>query len=145
MILLIVGTINVLSTTPLWVVNVRMKMQGAKLAKGDEGLKKYPHYHNIFHGLKLIKKNEGCKALWSSTLPSLMLVSNPALQFMVYENLKRKAMKFLETNQLSGSVIFALGAVAKSISTVLTYPIQVVQHKQRVRFKKAFDKYDGGV
>lgn len=33
---------------------------------------------------------------------------------------------------LSGKQYFALGAVAKAVSTVVTYPLQVAQCKQRV-------------
>lgn len=32
---------------------------------------------------------EGVAALWSGTFTSLLLVVNPAIQFMIYEGLKR--------------------------------------------------------
>lgn len=35
--------------------------------------------------------NEGVRTLWNGTLPSLILVLNPAVQFMIYEAMKRKA------------------------------------------------------
>lgn len=37
--------------------------------------------------------NEGVGTLWNGTLPSLILVLNPAVQFMIYEAMKRKAGK----------------------------------------------------
>lgn len=37
--------------------------------------------------------NEGVRTLWNGTLPSLILVLNPAVQFMIYEAMKRKAGK----------------------------------------------------
>lgn len=37
--------------------------------------------------------NEGVGTLWNGTLPSLILVFNPAVQFMIYEAMKRKAGK----------------------------------------------------
>lgn len=107
-------------------------MQGTKLLKGDESLRKYPEYKGIFDGLQQVAKSEGAAGLWSSTLPSLVLVSNPAIQFMIYELLKREAQRMLNTQQLSGTVVFILGAISKSVSTVATYPLQVVQSKQRV-------------
>lgn len=125
------GAVNVILTTPCWVVNTRMKMQGAKVKKGDENLIRQTKYKGIFDGLVTISKQEGIEKLWSGTLPSLVLVSNPALQFMVYESLKRRVMEALDRDQLSSGVIFILGAIAKSISTVITYPLQVVQHKSR--------------
>lgn len=127
----IAGVVNVLSTTPLWVVNMRIKMQGTKLNKGDEKLRKYPKYEGVIDGLIKVCKSEGMCGLWSSTLPSLVLVSNPAIQFMIYELLKRETQRTLKTQSLSGTLVFILGAISKSISTVATYPLQVVQSKQR--------------
>lgn len=37
--------------------------------------------------------NEGVRTLWNGTLPSLILVLNPAVQFMIYEGMKRRAGK----------------------------------------------------
>lgn len=39
--------------------------------------------------LMKIVKTEGCLALWNGTKPSLILATNPAIQFMVYETIKR--------------------------------------------------------
>ena len=46
-----------------------------------------------------ICKYEGIKTLWSGTSASLLLVSNPAIQFMVYETLKRN-LHFLFIDQV---------------------------------------------
>lgn len=124
----VAGVINVLTTTPLWVVNTRIKMQGAKLA-ASESLRKHPRYKGLWHGLFHIARTEGASALWSSTLPSLVLVSSPAVQFMVYEALKRRADE--AGLPLNGFVVFLIGAVSKVISTVATYPLQLVQAKLR--------------
>lgn len=37
-----------------------------------------------------IMRDEGVGALWNGTFPSLLLVLNPAIQFMIYEGLKRQ-------------------------------------------------------
>ncbi|KAF3846681.1 hypothetical protein F7725_003759 [Dissostichus mawsoni] len=37
-----------------------------------------------------IIRDEGGGALWNGTFPSLLLVMNPAIQFMIYEGLKRQ-------------------------------------------------------
>ncbi|KAG7274381.1 hypothetical protein CRUP_002823 [Coryphaenoides rupestris] len=83
------GAVNVLLTTPMWVVNTRLKLQGANV------------------------------------LPSLILVFNPAVQFMFYEAMKRKAGK--EGRAITSAEIFLIGAVAKAIATTATYPLQTVQ------------------
>lgn len=127
---------NVLTTAPMWVVNTRMKMQGAKVRSGEgqASQPKFPKYDGILDGIIKIAATEGVGTLWSGLFPSLMLVSNPAIQFMVYEAVKRRALLILKTDKLSAGTVFALGAFAKSISTVITYPMQLVQSKARVSF-----------
>lgn len=127
----------------MWVVNTRMKMQGVKLQKDDK-LRRYPKYGGILDGLVTIAATEGPGALWAGTLPSLLLVSNPSIQFMIYEALKRRVIEMLGKEQLSSATVFAIGACSKSISTVITYPLQLVQSKSRygsddVRGKRIVD------
>ncbi|XP_018330122.1 peroxisomal membrane protein PMP34 isoform X2 [Agrilus planipennis] len=109
----VAGVINVLFTTPLWVVNSRLKVSHP------------PYYSNLIDGLIYIANSEGLKALWSGLGPSLILVLNPALQFTIYEALKRK----ISAN--SAGAYFLIGACAKVIATVLTYPLQLAQTRQR--------------
>lgn len=137
------GAINVFITTPLWVANTRIKMQGAKMVldrqpKGTErerkaggNIKSPIHYECLTDGLVKIVQNEGSAALWSGTIPSLVLVTNPAVQFMIFEMLKRKLQSMLDKKELSPFHVFALGAMSKSVSTLLSYPLQVVQSKKR--------------
>lgn len=116
------GSINVLSTTPFWVVNTRLKMQGISCDLP---------YHDLISGLKYIAHNEGVQKLWSGTGASLMLVVNPAIQFSVYEAIKRYLTKLYGTETPSVLYFFFLGALAKLISTFATYPLQLVQTKMR--------------
>ncbi|XP_053606286.1 peroxisomal membrane protein PMP34 [Plodia interpunctella] len=112
---LVAGSINVILTTPLWVVNTRMKLETKT-------------YKTLLGGLLEISKTEGPKGLWSGTVPSLVLVSNPAIQFMVYEYLKRQLTAKGNFDTYSA---FLIGAVAKAIATTLTYPLQLVQSRLR--------------
>ncbi|KAF7142730.1 hypothetical protein RHSIM_Rhsim05G0142400 [Rhododendron simsii] len=61
---------------------------------------------------------------------SLLLTSNPAIQYTVFDQLKQRLLKAKQnktenaasTEALSAFSAFALGAISKSIATVLTYP-----------------------
>ncbi|OMO62505.1 hypothetical protein CCACVL1_22782 [Corchorus capsularis] len=61
---------------------------------------------------------------------SLLLTSNPAIQYTVFDQLKQRALeqKLKEANKGSSPVVlsaltaFVLGAISKSIATFLTYP-----------------------
>lgn len=118
------GVVNVLTTTPFWVVNTRLKMKGINALTN-----KSTPYDSLMDGLFYIAKSEGLAALWAGALPSLILVSNPAIQFMTYEAIKRRVTK--NNPKLSAVSFFAIGAVSKAIATVLTYPLQLIQTKLR--------------
>lgn len=118
----IAGSINVLSTTPFWVVNTRLKMQGINCDLP---------YNDLISGLKYIAQKEGIQKLWSGTCASLMLVANPAIQFSVYEAIKRYLTKIHGKESPSVLYYFFLGAIAKLVATFVTYPLQLVQTKMR--------------
>ncbi len=121
------GATNVLTTTPLWVVNTRLKLQGvgrsARHGTSDEQDAHKPYAgitgtpvlarqlvwelfsetstgqisrirhqrerHGISATLRRIAREEGVASLWSGVTPSLVLALNPAVQWAVYEALKR--------------------------------------------------------
>ncbi|XP_013146837.1 PREDICTED: peroxisomal membrane protein PMP34 [Papilio polytes] len=112
---ILAGVFNVLITSPLWVVNTRMKLEKN-------------NYGSLVEGLWEVYKKEGLHGLWSGTVPSLLLVSNPAIQFMVYETMKRKLMS---TGKFDNLTAFIVGALAKGVATTLTYPLQLVQSRLR--------------
>ncbi|XP_038676685.1 peroxisomal membrane protein PMP34 isoform X1 [Scyliorhinus canicula] len=152
----IAGATNVFLTTPMWVVNTRLKLQGAKFRKEDIH---QTEYKGILDAFRQIITKEGLGTLWNGILPSLVLVCNPGIQFMFYEGLKRKASKagrrvraaslalssswsrcpssnismtelessFSSLNYIPSLEIFMIGAIAKAIATTVTYPLQIVQ------------------
>jgi len=101
-------------------------------------------------------KEAGVLGFWKGVIPALIMVSNPAMQFMLYETLlkklkKRRASNLKGADGLTALEIFLLGAVAKLGATVVTYPLLVVkarlQVKQRIdddkrhRYKGTFDAF----
>uniref|UniRef100_A0A8C6SCT7 Peroxisomal membrane protein PMP34 n=1 Tax=Neogobius melanostomus TaxID=47308 RepID=A0A8C6SCT7_9GOBI len=123
---IVAGAVNVILTTPMWVVNTRLKLQGVKFRNEDLH---QTHYRGIFDAFSQIIASEGVGTLWNGTLPSLILVLNPAVQFMIYEAMKRRAGKGNKkvTYALMYTEIFLIGAIAKAIATTVTYPLQTIQ------------------
>ncbi|CAJ1076449.1 peroxisomal membrane protein PMP34 isoform X2 [Xyrichtys novacula] len=117
------GVINVLVTTPLWVVNTRLKLQGSKFRNAEI---RPTNYSGILDAFMQIIHDEGVGALWNGTFPSLLLVLNPGIQFMIYEGLKRQLRRGVP-RELSSLEVFIIGAVAKAVATTVTYPLQTIQ------------------
>lgn len=128
---IIAGCVNVILTTPFWVTNTRLKMNGITCSLP---------YSDLFSGLKHIAQNEGLSALWSGTQASLLLSINPAIQFSVYEGIKRYLTKAYGQEKPSVFYFFFLGALSKLISTFITYPLQLVQTKLRHGDKESRQK-----
>lgn len=74
------AAITVLFTNPLWVIKTRLCMQ----VPGQEG-----NYRGLADAFRRILKAEGLRGLYRGLLPGLVGVSHGAVQFMVYEELKR--------------------------------------------------------
>ncbi|XP_076442221.1 peroxisomal membrane protein PMP34-like isoform X2 [Babylonia areolata] len=131
------GLVNVFLTTPLWVANTRLKLQGAKLHTKAYDKVTSKRYEGIIDCLQKMIQAEGVWSLWNGTGPSVLLAANPAIQFMVYESLKRYFQQFFHTTELSGLVYFVIGAIAKAIATTATYPLQLIQSRLRAGYSKA--------
>lgn len=76
-----------------------------------------PFPSDAFHQ---IIRDEGVLALWNGTFPSLLLVFNPAIQFMFYEGFKRKLLKKqLQVSRFWGQVIAILCCKTGSLTCYL--------------------------
>lgn len=159
------GCANVLITNPIWVIVTRMQTQKRKkgptsstendlTVQVDGGLPSSAVTNPNFSGsptksqlgardtVKDLYKEAGLLGFWKGVLPTLIMVSNPSIQFMIYETLLKKLTEKRSRNEnglkpLAATEVFLLGAVAKLGATVVTYPLSVV--KSRLQAKQ-----DGG-
>lgn len=141
------GCINAMITTPLWVVNTRLKLQGVlKQSKENKATidDTSKHLKGLLDGLQKISQREGVGALWNGVEASFILSGNPAIHFMVYEALKRMFLKSkLAKGQkatLTSFESFLIGGFAKAVATVITYPLQLVQCRLRAKRRSNKDK-----
>ena len=154
------GVINVLLTNPLWVANLRivkgMKSQTQRIPEGDQRQQQKSSVEtNLFAMVAKIAKEEGIGHLWSGTWASILLVSNPVIQFFTYEQIKTALLRRRQDRQrmrvgssaistvppslttLSPLDAFVIGAAAKTIATVATYPVQLAQTVLRLQEKRS--------
>ena len=78
------------------------------------------------------------QGLW----PSMVMVINPTIQYIVYESLVARALAFRNSSRryklhghketLGALDIFALSAMAKIIATLITYPMLVIKNRLQV-------------
>ncbi|ORZ38008.1 mitochondrial carrier domain-containing protein [Catenaria anguillulae PL171] len=98
-----------------------------------------------------IVREEGVTALWKGLKPSMVLVSNPAITFGMFERLKTLVVGKQAGRPLSSGEVFVIGAMAKTLATVVTYPYIMAKvrlqwkppkehaHNPELQFKSAMD------
>jgi adenine nucleotide transporter 17 len=123
------AVINTIATEPLWKATMALKLARLASRKTQQSEDKDTSQPcvSIWTTMYRMGRSDGLKSLWSSTSISLLLVSNPVIQFTVYEWLRSK-----RNHQLTSIEAFIFGALSKSIATILTYPLQIVQTRLRL-------------
>lgn len=127
------SAVTAIMTNPIWVVKVRMFT-----TRPDD-----PHaYRGLWHGLSSIYRTEGLAGLYRGTSLALVGVSNGAVQFMAYEEMKRwgferKRRQFEQAgrvygpgdDKLSNTSYTVMSGASKIFALAITYPYQVVRSR----------------
>lgn len=139
------GAITALMTNPIWVVKTRMftTPRSSALQTGTGPGSAPIVYRGLWHGLTSIYRNEGVRGLYKGAGLALFGVSNGAIQFMAYEELKKwrtsvAARKLssagsprVDTSniKLSNMEYVIMSGVSKVAAILLTYPYQVIRSR----------------
>ena len=111
------GVINSVLTNPIWFLNTRMTLAKDKKSLVDTA--------------KEIYRNEGLGAFYKGVLPNMVLVSNPVINFVIYENLKRVLLNMKYS--LNFIQLFLISSLAKTLATLVTYPILTIRVKLQAK------------
>ncbi|KAI4321711.1 hypothetical protein MLD38_035060 [Melastoma candidum] len=158
------GSLNVLLTNPIWVLVTRMQTQTQAERKITERKKEAllikasesgwddstleaklaelesvkPRPYGTLHAAREVYGEAGLAGFWKGIIPTLIMVCNPSIQFMIYEtslkNLKaRRATNKKNAKDVSAWEVFLLGALAKLGATIATYPLLVVKSRLQAK------------
>ncbi|KAF8556313.1 mitochondrial carrier [Imleria badia] len=127
------SAVTAIMTNPIWVVKVRMFTTRADDPKS---------YRGLWHGFSSTYSTEGLRGLWKGTSLALVGVSNGAVQFMAYEEMKRwgfeqKRKQFAragktmtpEDDKLSNTAYTVMSGASKLFALAITYPYQVIRSR----------------
>ncbi|KAI3829545.1 hypothetical protein L1987_03671 [Smallanthus sonchifolius] len=158
------GSLNVLFTNPIWVLVTRMQTHTQAEQKILEAKKEAllrecsessligsslhdklreldsvkPNPYGTLHAAREVYNEAGIKGFWKGIVPTLIMVCNPSIQFMIYEtSLKylksKRADKKQSSSKVSALEVFVVGAIAKLGATVTTYPLLVVKSRLQAK------------
>lgn len=128
------GALTALIANPLWVIKTRMCTTTHNSPQAYKGL---------LDGLRRLYGEEGIRGLYRGIVPALFGVSHGAIQFMVYEEMKKKRNEVMQRNgttsqeelnaKLSQTEYIVMAVVSKVIASVVTYPYQVLKSRLQVK------------
>ncbi|TFK49930.1 mitochondrial carrier [Heliocybe sulcata] len=100
-------------------------------------------YDDSFFGIgKEIVREEGVTGLWLGLRPGLVLTVNPAITYGVFERIKSAVLLAREKAggqaKMTPGLSFIVGALSKTLATVVTYPY--IMAKVRIQARTADDE-----
>ncbi|KAJ2780665.1 hypothetical protein GGI15_003456 [Coemansia interrupta] len=104
------GVFNQLLTLPVGVVATRQQTAAVDERQG---------WVSTVRG---IVADEGVRGLWAGFRPAMLLCSNPAITYGVFEKAKAAVLRRSGRAQMTAGEAFWVGALAKTLATVVTYP-----------------------
>ncbi|CDR36618.1 RHTO0S02e04610g1_1 [Rhodotorula toruloides] len=136
------GAATSVLSNPIWVVNTRQTVRTtvASDPTAPAGKKVIEKRRTIWQTIIDILRTDGPAAFFHGLGPALILVSNPILQFTLFEQLKnfilrRRALRLTKGNAnappLTDLDFFLLGAVTKLFATSVTYPYLTVKARMQ--------------
>ncbi|KAL6301963.1 mitochondrial NAD transporter [Sparassis latifolia] len=110
------GATSTMCTNPLWVIKTRFMTQPRQEIR----------YRHTLDAALTIYRTEGWRAFFRGLLPSLMGIAHVAVQFPLYEQLKRWAHEG-SNDPLPPRKILFCSAISKMTASIATYPHEVVR------------------
>ncbi|KPV77129.1 uncharacterized protein RHOBADRAFT_49409 [Rhodotorula graminis WP1] len=130
-------------SNPIWVVNTRQTVRttvASDTSSGASAKKVVEKRRTIWQTILDILRSDGPGAFFHGLGPALILVSNPILQFTLFEQLKNLILRRRALRLTKGSAgappltdldFFLLGAVTKLFATSVTYPYLTVKARMQ--------------
>jgi hypothetical protein len=132
------GALNMTMTLPLEMINTRAQIlssdsESESESSDEDDKDKATHttpHKSMVELAREIYAEDGVLSFWKGFVPSLVLVTNPSINFTLFDKLKLRVQtaKMAATGaarlaSLSALEAFVIAAIAKAIATLLTYPI----------------------
>jgi solute carrier family 25 folate transporter 32 len=118
------GAVCCVLVNPFWVLKLRMITSGSPSEPNSNPNSTRARPPSMVEALRSILRNEGPTALWKGLTPSLVGVSEGALQFMTYDQMK---LLFRTMGDFGVKEQLLAGGLSKVVSVLATYPYQLIR------------------
>jgi adenine nucleotide transporter 17 len=110
------GSATAVASNPIWVLNTRMSVEAK--AGSEKSLLKT--------ATEMVQK-EGFRSLFAGVLPALVLVSNPVINYVLFERIQLA----LKAKRLTPWQLFFVGCFTKLIAAFVTHPYLVIKTRMQ--------------
>ena len=119
------GILTATATNPIWLVKTRLQLDKEKPVDRDR------LYRNSYDCVRKVLRSEGVGGLYRGLSASYLGVTEGALQWVMYERLKKRFKSSSTKTPTTESTFhvwmgkFGAAGIAKFIATLVTYPHEV--------------------
>lgn len=110
------GSMSAIATNPLWVIRTRLMVQ----SKNHTPF----YYSNAFEAFVSIFRTEGLKGLYKGLTPSLLGTTHVAIQFPLYEFLKRYLSRH---DGMDTRAVLISSVISKTMASIISYPHELIR------------------
>jgi len=140
------GALAQIFTIPVSVIAVRQQLAHSSFSKpipdtsevGDFNKERTRSDNSLIGVARKIIAEDGITGLWRGLKPSLVLTVNPAITYGVFERVKSIMLMGTTSSKMQPLTAFAVGALSKTLATVVTYPY--IMAKVRIQAGKACEE-----
>ncbi|KAH7912788.1 mitochondrial carrier domain-containing protein [Hygrophoropsis aurantiaca] len=138
----IAGGLSQIFTIPVSVIATRQQV-GRSIREGSllNSEKKKEDEDSFVNVARDIIREDGVTGLWLGIKPGMVLTINPAITYGVYERVKTLLLlansKAGSIGKLTPGITFLLGALSKTLATVVTYPYIMAKVRIQARSSDA--------
>ncbi|KAI8924279.1 mitochondrial carrier domain-containing protein [Entophlyctis helioformis] len=142
----IAGIVSRFVIAPLDVVKIRLHLQPteAKVINRSADAASKRKYRSILHTFRVIVREEGLRGLWKGNMPAEYLyLTYGAIQFCIFHELLKDAKRkdsLVFTHVPQSMHTFVAGAAAGTVSTLATYPLDLLRTQFAVQHTKSIYK-----
>ncbi|KAG8748100.1 ADP/ATP carrier protein [Ceratobasidium sp. 414] len=134
----VAGAFAQIFTLPVSIIATRQQI-GGESVKSKSGAGKTGSFVEV--GREIVRQ-DGVSGLWAGLKPSLVLTANPAITYGAFERIKSLILVGGTSSKLTPGKAFLVGALSKTLATVVTYPYIMAKVRLQARSSSAPEEPD---
>ncbi|KAG8698792.1 ADP/ATP carrier protein, partial [Ceratobasidium sp. 395] len=135
----VAGALAQIFTLPVSIIATRQQIGGGSSQSKSKASSKTGSFVEV--GREIVRE-DGVSGLWAGLKPSLVLTVNPAITYGAFERIKSLILTDATSSKLTPGKAFLVGALSKTLATVVTYPYIMAKVRLQAKSPSASEEQD---